>query len=67
MNALYYIKVYTSEDLHRFSFTKADTSVPDEPCETPTSWAVSRREENGGKRQRRNRRMPSASFPLCAF
>jgi len=23
-------------DLHLFSFTKAGTSVPDEPCETPT-------------------------------
>ena len=26
--------------LHLFSFTKAGTSVPDEPCETPTLWAV---------------------------
>jgi hypothetical protein len=31
---------YTDEDLHLFSFTKAGTSVPDEPCETPTLWAV---------------------------
>lgn len=26
---------YTGEDLHIFSFTKAGTSMPHEPCETP--------------------------------
>ena len=26
--------------LHLFTFTKAGTSVPDEPCESPTLWAV---------------------------
>ena len=54
---------YTLEDLHLFSFTKAGTSVPDEPCETPTPegravmsgegvayCASPRRERNGVKR-----------------
>ena len=40
---------YTGEDLHIFSFTKAGTSMPHEPCETPPfGGAVSRKEEKGG-------------------
>jgi hypothetical protein len=42
-NYLFFITsfyIYTGEELHLFSFTKAGTSVPDEPCETPTLWAV---------------------------
>ena len=41
---------YTGEDLHIFSFTKAGTSMPHEPCETPPfgGGVVSRKEEKGG-------------------
>ena len=41
--------IYTGEDLHLFSFTKACSSGTHEPCETPSLrvWAVSRREGEG--------------------